>query len=418
MLAKFFPVNYLTGNEMGSFGRKYWRKGAKIITRSFPERVLKRIDCRKVRELNMFPILKKKSSLPESVQESALVPRKTLNGDDGLSKWVEWYFAHGSSASDNTQKIQRRDLSLFLSFMILTSGSDERIRFTPRLAEEFRSHLIETLNEDGKRRWGARAQNRILATLKTFARWVNSLSPFPLGNPMAKIKAVPLANPLEIERALTPNESRNILDAADILLTVGGRSKSRRRYAGKDERPVRQGYRPYRNRAIIYALIGTGMRRRAVTLINVSDIDFAARSIIVMEKGRVLHTYQITREGLDAIKDYIEKERPRDAEKWDSPALFLSPCTNQKGEGRLSIRAINFIWSDICRVAEVKGKTPHSARHAMGRWVIANSPQGVAAVQKQLGHKNAQYSMLYARITREEMNVVLDKMESGKHPIK
>lgn len=354
--------------------------------------------------------------LPKGVQETSLVPHKTINGNDGLTKWVGWYFSHGSCASEATQKIQRRDLNLFLSFMILTTGSDERIRFTPRLAEEFRAHLIETLNDEGKRRWGERAQNRILATLKTFARWVNGLYPFPLGNPMAKIKAVPLANPLEIERALTPNESRNILDAADVLLTVGGRSKSRRRYAGKDERPIRQGYRPYRNRAIIYALIGTGMRRRAVTLINLGDVDFTTRSIDVMEKGRVLHTYQITREGLEAIRDYIEKERGRDAEKWNSPALILSPCTNQKGDGRLSTRAINLIWNDVCRFANVEGKTPHSARHAMGRWVMANAPQGVAAVQKQLGHKNAQYSMLYARITRDEMNAVLDKMVVGKHP--
>lgn len=350
--------------------------------------------------------------LPEESQVTALVPRKTINGNDGLTKWVGWYFGHGSCASEATQKIQRRDLSHFLSFMIFAVGSDERIRFTPRLAEEFRSHLIETLNNEGKRRWGERAQNRILATLKTFARWVNSLSPFPLGNPMAKIKAVPLANPLEIERALTPNESRNILDAADVLRTVGGRSKSRRRYAGKDERPVRQGYRPHRNRAIIYALIGTGMRRRAVTLINMGDIDFTTRSIVVMEKGRVLHTYQITKEARDAIKDYIENERSRDAEKWGSPALFLSSCTNERGDGRLSARSVNLIWNEVCEYAKVEGKTPHSARHAMGRHIIEKTGN-VAAVQRQLGHKNAQYSMLYARVTRDELNAVLDKMESG-----
>jgi integrase len=344
--------------------------------------------------------------------ETGLVVRKSINGNDGLAKWIEWYFGHGCSASESTQKIQRRDLSLFLSFMIFTVGSDERIRFTPRLAEEFRSYLITTLNQDGTRRWGERAQNRIQATLKTFTRWVDSLSPFPLGNPLAKIKAVPLANPLEVERALTENERRDLLDAADILRTVGGLSKSRRRYAKKDERPVRQGYRPHRNRAIIYTLIHSGMRRRAVTLINLSDIDFVNRSIVVQEKGRVLHTYQITKEARDAIKDYIENERSRDAEKWGSPALFLSSCTNERGDGRLSARSVNLIWNEVCEYAKVEGKTPHSARHAMGRHIIEKTGN-VAAVQRQLGHKNAQYSMLYARVTRDELNAVLDKMESG-----
>jgi hypothetical protein len=32
----------------------------------------------------------------------------------------------------------------------------------------------------------------------------------------------------------------------------------------------------------------------------------------------------------------------------------------------------------------------------------------VAAVQRQLGHKNAAYSLQYARITEEELNQVMD----------
>jgi integrase len=67
----------------------------------------------------------------------------------------------------------------------------------------------------------------------------------------------------------------------------------------------------------------------------------------------------------------------------------------------------NQIWDDVCKVADVKGKTPHSARHAMGRYIIEKTGN-VAAVQRQLGHKNAAYSLQYARITDEELNVVLD----------
>jgi integrase len=96
-----------------------------------------------------------------------------------------------------------------------------------------------------------------------------------------------------------------------------------------------------------------------------------------------------------------------DDEKWNSPAVFLSPCTNPHGNGRLTVKVINQIWDDVCKVADVKGKTPHSARHAMGRYIIEKTGN-VAAVQRQLGHKNAAYSLQYARITDEELNVVLD----------
>ncbi len=61
-----------------------------------------------------------------------------------------------------------------------------------------------------------------------------------------------------------------------------------------------------------------------------------------------------------------------------------------------------------CRFfADVHGKTPHSARHAMGRHVMEKTGN-VAAVQRQLGHKNAAYSLQYARITDEELLAVMD----------
>ena len=75
---------------------------------------------------------------------------------------------------------------------------------------------------------------------------------------MAKIKLMPIGNGLEIERAISPAERRRILDAADTLPIIGGRSKDRHRFRDK-ERPVRKGYRPFRNRAIVYTLIETGV---------------------------------------------------------------------------------------------------------------------------------------------------------------
>lgn len=327
----------------------------------------------------------------------------------GLRNWIEWYLHDWTTTSEATRKVQRRDLYLFLDFMLATEKTDAQFRWTPRLSEEFRGFLITTKKSDGSRRWGDRSMNRILASLKTFAKWLHGLQPFPLGNPMQKIHATPIANPLIIERALTDSERRGILDAADSLLTIGGRSKSRRRHTGKDitDRPVRKGYRPWRNRAIIYALIETGMRRNAIVNLNINDIDYRKKEITVMEKGRITHTYPISTAGLKAIADYVEAERAKD-EAWGSPALFLASSTNRKGDGRLSVRMVNFIWNEICRWANVQGKTPHSARHAMGRWIM-QAKGNVAAVQRQLGHQNAAYSMLYARITSEELQEVLDE---------
>ena len=61
----------------------------------------------------------------------------------------------------------------------------------------------------------------------------------------------------------------------------------------------------------------------------------------------------------------------------------------------------------MCQLAGVEGRTPHSARHGVGKHLIEKTGN-IAAVQRQLGHKNAAYSMQYARITDQELGEVLE----------
>jgi integrase len=232
-----------------------------------------------------------------------------------------------------------------------------------------------------------------------------------LGLPTDKVKQIPTGSLLLVERALTDTERRKMLDAADMLPKVGGLSRDRYRYKSPDARPMRKGFRPWRNRAIIYTLIETGMRRAAVCKINLANVDFETREIEVEEKGGATHTYKISRDGLAAISDYLEQERKTDKKHFsDAPALFLPADTVANSDGRLTPLVINNIWAEVCKAADVHNKTPHSARHAMGRYIIEKTGN-VAAVQRQLGHKNAAYSLQYARITGEELGEVLDERE-------
>lgn len=74
------------------------------------------------------------------------------------------------------------------------------------------------------------------------------------------------------------------------------------------------------------------------------------------------------------------------------------------GNERLTVKMVNDIWNDVCKSTSIEGKTPHSAR---GRFIIEKTGN-VAAVQPQINHKNAAYSMQYSRITDEELNGVLE----------
>ena len=328
---------------------------------------------------------------------------------DTLPWWVEQYFDLEVTTSASSQKAQRRDLALFLAYVRGEEGSEERLVWVPRLSRAFRDALAATCNPDGSRHWSDRTVNRVLATLKTFSRWVHKIAPFPLGDPMKGIKNLKVAGRLDVEAALTKSERRRMLDAADNLPVVGGRSRDRRRHGSTPpaERPQRRTYRPYRNRAVVYTLVETGMRRAAVTSVNLDNVDFERGTVRTAEKGGEEHVYQISNQGLAAIRDYVERERPEDAEHWGTQTLFLSPASTPRGDGRLNERVVNTIWSQVAELAGVKGKTPHSARHAMGLHIIEKTGN-IAAVQAQLGHRSPATSMQYCRVRGSDLRAVID----------
>ncbi len=97
---------------------------------------------------------------------------------------------------------------------------------------DFLTALQNTVQDDGSRKCSDRTIIRMSAHLKTFGKWLHQHRPFPLGQPMTKIKILSVGNKLEIERALTKQERNRILDAADQLLPVGGRSGDRQGMGG------------------------------------------------------------------------------------------------------------------------------------------------------------------------------------------
>lgn len=339
---------------------------------------------------------------------SGLSVPPTGSDSDRLSVWAAAYFRYRITTAPRSQKEQARDIAHLLSFLVSSMGNDQRLSWTPRASKALVDALRAQIRPDGKRRFSDRTVNRLIASLKTFARWVHELAPFALGDPMKGVRTIALPSPLEIERALTPQERSRILDAADGLESAG-RSKSRRRHKGSSERPLRAGYRPLRNRAMVYLLTETGMRRAAVVALNLVDIDFERSSVTVEEKGGVRHRYKVSREGMQALRDYLERERGEDAITYpECAAFFLASSTVRNSNGRLTPLVVNQVWATVCAIAGVVGKTPHSARHAMGKHLM-DTTGNVAAVQRQLGHRNASYSLQYARITERELDEALNK---------
>ena len=223
---------------------------------------------------------------PQKTDQNAFPKLFSLESPDTVSTWAELYFRWEVTTSARSQQEQRRDLQHFLDFLFQSLGTDERQRWTPRVSRAFVDSLRKE-RQGNQRRWSDRTINRMLAHLKTFAKWIHKYRPFPLGDPMAKLRAFSVGGVLELERALTETERQRLLDAADYLPVMGGRSRDKRRYANRspDQRPRRKGYRPWRNRAIVYTLVETGMRRAELTSIDLADVDFKRKRVAITQKA-------------------------------------------------------------------------------------------------------------------------------------
>ena len=115
---------------------------------------------------------------------TALVPQKATRNNSGalirlpnkfpdnISWWAEQYFAFEVTTAKSSQMVQRRDLNLFIAYMIDEEGRDDRVAWSPRLSKAFQEYLRKEMVE-GRRRWSDRTVNRVMAHLKTFAGIAN-----------------------------------------------------------------------------------------------------------------------------------------------------------------------------------------------------------------------------------------------------
>ncbi|TAL67012.1 MAG: site-specific integrase [Bacteroidetes bacterium] len=323
--------------------------------------------------------------------------------NDELDWWLDKYFEYEVETSPDTQKAQRRDITLFLEFLYTNYGSIKRSSWTLKVSRAFQTYLKSMADSNGKPLRNDRTINRINAHLKTFAKWIHKNKPFTLFNPMLKIKLSESGNELDIDNAITPEEREKLLSVADNLLNLNSLSRDKHRYKDKDK-PQLKYKRPYRDKAIIYTLIETGMRRSDVINITLDKVNFKTKKIYI--RGKKISKYQISKLGINAIKDYIKKERENDYDKWQSNVLFLPSSTVNRGKGKLTPCVINSIWNRVCKEAGIVGKTPHSSRHAMGIYIMKKTGNP-AAIQKQLGHKNPAYSVQYSKVLEHKIEEIL-----------
>jgi integrase len=331
---------------------------------------------------------------------------------DTLQSWIDRYL-NDAIAGVRTPDVARKialELERFRAFFLDQYGHE-------RIALVLRRDVIAWLDQLETEDFAPATINHHLAALSGFMTWLVNYDPaaLPHGSPTKGVSARPLP-PLE-PRALSDKQVQSLKNLCDRLPTFYQR-KGRRWSARPDARPLRANARPFRDRAIVFVLLSTGIRREELVSLNLEQLQpntpDALRRVRraaltgIAGKNKSQRDVFLSSDARLALADYLERERPADTRSSESPAapLFLSAATNptRSDSGRLSTRIINTILDQIGRwhdaehddpARHISPLRPHDLRHTFAFRLARATGADPYELERRLGHQSQRYIQRY-----------------------
>jgi integrase len=335
---------------------------------------------------------------------------------DSFSEWVGKYLelAVVGVRSETVADKAALHLGRFMSFFEEVYGHDRVSSVVHRDVQSWQRSLVE-------QELAPSTVNNHLASLSAFTSWVDAQAPrlFPAGDPAKGIKELRLP-PLE-PRALSEVQVRSLKNVCDRLERF--HELKGREWKERGERAGHSRGRPVRDRAIVYVMLSTGLRREELVEVDLEQVEpntpdelRAARRVRirgVKGKGGTERNVFLSKDARDALAEYLEGERIRDAgEAAESVALFLSAAGTpaRRNDGRLSVRAINLLLERIGRwhdaevtdpAREISPLRPHDLRHTFAYRLASQTGKDAYELERRLGHGSQRYIQRYTNPPEE-----------------
>jgi len=296
-----------------------------------------------------------------------------------LNKFLD-YIRHERNASSHTIGVYKR---VILDFSRFLKKEDIKLEDADHLI--MKSYLVR-LRERGNKKSSVATKFSALKSFFKFClkRQLINGYPFDLITYPKYSKPVP--------RFLTEAEVKKLLDIPLVALKNPALAINSPRLAPEDPLLV------LRDKAILEVLYGTGIKVSELMEINVDDIDFEGRVILIKRKGRVERFVPLGYECKKYLSLYFNIRHLIGINEHKDRALFL----NYKGE-RISVRQIQRLIKKYCKLAGLSdGVSPHSLRYSFANHLI-NRGCNFCTVQKLMGHKSLKTTQEYAHISVKQL---------------
>lgn len=215
----------------------------------------------------------------------------------------------------------------------------------------------------------------IVVALKIFFRWLHSRG--RVTDDAAELLPLP-----KLERYLP--ETLNELQTEQLMEGVS------------DQTPF-----ALRNRAILELLYASGLRVSELTNARLENLDPDARMIRVTGKGNKTRIVPVGSRACEAIRKYVETERPTLVKKRTGSEIFLSI----RGSKLTTVR----IWQIVKEIAKNAGLSanvyPHLLRHSFATHLLGNGAD-LRVIQEMLGHADISTTQIYTHVDQQHLKAV------------
>ncbi len=164
-----------------------------------------------------------------------------------------------------------------------------------------------------------------------------------------------------------------------------------------------------RDRAILELMYATGCRVSELSHLRVRDVHLQERYCLCHGKGDKQRMVPLGRSAVEAIRRYLDAERPQLAARQPSPSEFL--ILSPRGRRLRRERIWETVKKYAARIDAGPDVSPHTLRHSFATHLLAGGAD-LRQVQELLGHASIATTQLYTHVDASR----LKRVHQAFHP--